>query len=392
MTGYQRQAYRNVVIAAPVTVPYQRYSEEAAHWWFGAALRGLAQRSGISHRDFDGLSAASFSLAPDSAVALTQHFGMSVRWLDNVPLGGAAATAAIRRAARAVESGDAEVVACVAADTNHIDSFRQSLSNFSRFAQDAVYPIGAGGANASFAHLTDHYMRRYNATREDFGRICVAQRTNALANPNALMKKPLTLEAYLAAPPISEPIHLFDCVMPCAGAEAFLVMREETASAQGLPFVRLAGSIERHHAFPDDPVQDRGGWARDVDELYAMAGCGPADIDVLQTYDDYPVIVMLQFEDLGFCAKGEAKDFVRAHDLTFAGDFPQNTSGGQLSAGQAGAAGGHMGVVESLRQLLGEAGARQVKTPRRAMALGFGMINYDRGLSSGAVILEGSGA
>lgn len=388
MSGASRQAYRDVVLAAPVTVPYQRYSIEAAHWWFGAALRELAKTSGISHKEMDGLCAASFSLAPDSAVALTQHLGLSVRWLDTVPLGGAAATASIRRAARAVECGDADVVACVAADTNHIDSFRQSLSNFSRFAQDAVYPMGAGGANASFAHLTRHYMDRFGATREDFGRICVAQRENALRNPNALMNKPLTLDAYMAAPPISDPVHLFDCVMPCAGADAFLVMREDTARAQGLPFVRLTGSIERHHAFPEDPVQERGGWARDVEDLYAMAGTTPAGIDVLQTYDDYPVIIMMQFEDLGFCGKGEAPEFVRAHDLTFRGDFPQNTGGGQLSTGQAGAAGGHLGVVEAMRQLMGDAGDRQVPGAQRGMALGFGMINYDRGLSSGAVILE----
>ena len=377
MTAGPRQAYRDVVLAVPVTVPYQRYSIDAAHWWFGAALRQLSKASGIS-------------LAPDSAVALTQHLGMSVRWLDTVPLGGASAVASIRRAARAVESGDADVVACIAADTNHIDSFRQSLSNFSRFAQDAVYPMGAGGANASFAHLTRNFMDRFGATREDFGRICVAQRQNALSNPNALMTKPLTLDAYMAAPPISDPVHLFDCVMPCAGADAFLVMREDTARAQGLDFVRLTGSIERHHSFPEDPVQERGGWARDVDDLYAMAGTSPQGIDVLQTYDDYPVIIMLQFEDLGFCGKGEAPEFVRSHDMTFGGDFPQNTGGGQLSTGQAGAAGGHLGVVETMRQLMGQAGDRQVAEARRGMALGFGMINYERGLSSGAVILEAS--
>ncbi|MGI3171104.1 thiolase family protein [Pseudooceanicola sp. C21-150M6] len=388
MTGPARQGYRDVVLTVPVTVPYRRYSIEPAHWWFAAALRALSQQSGISHKEMDGLCAASFSLAPDSTIALTQHLGMSVRWLDTVALGGASAIASIRRAARAVEQGDADVVACIAADTNHIDSFRQNLSNFSRFAQDAVYPVGAGGANASFAHLTRNYMSRFGARREDFGRICIAQRTNALENPNALMRKALTMEAYLSAPPIAEPVHLFDCVMPCAGADAFLVMREDTARAQGLEFVRLTGSIERHHAFPQDPVQERGGWARDVDDLFAMAGTSPGGIDLLQSYDDYPVIVMMQLEDLGFCAKGEAPEFVRAHDLTYAGDFPHNTGGGQLSTGQAGASGGHLGIVETLRQLLGQAGARQVAGARRGMALGFGMINYDRGLSSGAVILE----
>ena len=385
-----RQSYDGVVITTPVSVPYARYSVETAHWWVGAALRALVQASGISHKDMDGLSVASFSLGADSAINLTQHLGMSVRHLDTIPLGGAAATVALRRAARAVQAGDVDVVACIGADTNQPDSFRRSLEGFSRFAQDAVYPFGAGGANASFALLTRHYMERFGATREDFGKICVAQRDNALHNPNALMRKPLTLEAYMAAREITAPVHLFDCVMPCAGAEAFLVMREETARSQGLSYAHLTAAMEFHNAFPDDPIQTRGGWAVDVDDLYAMAGCGPDGIDVLQTYDDYPVIVMMQFEDLKFCDKGGGAEFVRAHDLRIDGSFPQNTSGGQLSAGQAGAAGGYLGLVEALRQATGQAGPTQVKGVKRAMALGFGMINYDRGLASGAVILEGA--
>ncbi len=94
--------------------------------------------------------------------------------------------------------------------------------------------------------------------------------------PHALFKKPLTLEEYLDARPIADPMHLFDCVMPCAGAEAFLVMSEERARDLGLPHARMRGTIERHNAFPDDPMQMRGGWAMDRDELYAQAGVAPA--------------------------------------------------------------------------------------------------------------------
>ncbi|MCJ9674348.1 thiolase family protein, partial [Neorhizobium sp. SHOUNA12B] len=295
--------------------------------------------------------------------------------------------ASIRRAARAVQAGDADIVACVAADTNQVDTFRKTLANFSRFAQDASYPYGAGGPNASFALIARHYMDRYGATREDFGKLCVAQRDNALKNLDALMKKPLTLEQYMSARPIAEPFHLFDCVMPCAGAEAFLVMREETAVSLGLPFVRLLSAIERHNAFAEDPVQVRGGWVVDCDELYGMAGSAPDDMDFVQTYDDYAVISMMQFEDLGFCAKGEGPDFVRQHTFTIDGSFPHNTSGGQLSVGQAGAAGGHLGITEAMRQLLGTAQGRQVGDAKLGLVSGFGMINYDRGLASAAAIL-----
>src|SRR3954470_16027918 len=218
-----RRGYEGVAVAVPVTVPYVRYSIRSAHWWLARCLADLLKQSGLRKEEIDGFSISSFTLSPDTAIGLTQHLGLSPRWLDHIPFGGASGVVALRRAARAVQAGDAEIVACVGADTNHVDSFRKTLSTFSRFAQDAVYPYGSGGANSSFALITKNYMNRYGATREDFGKLCVAQRENALAVPHAMMKKKLTLDEYMAARPIADPIHLFDCVMPCAGAEAFLV-------------------------------------------------------------------------------------------------------------------------------------------------------------------------
>lgn len=386
----RRQSYDGVVLAAPVSVPYERYSIETAHWWIARALRGTLQAAGLKPAELDGFTVSSFTLFPDTAVGLTQHLGLCPRWLDHIPMGGASGVVALRRAARAVQAGDADIVACVSGDTNHIDSFRSLLSSFSRFASDASYPYGYGGPNANFALLTDRYMSEYGATRADFGRICVAQRDNALRNPHALMKKPLSLDEYLNARPIADPIALFDCVMPCAGAEAFLVMREEEAVRRNLPFARIKGTIERHNAHAGDPIQLRGGWTLDVDELYEMAKCGPTEMDLVQTYDDYPVISMMQIEDLGFCEKGAAPEFLRGRDMTTKGDFPHNTNGGQLSAGQAGAAGGFIGLVEAIRQVTGQAEATQVANAKRALVSGFGMINYDRGVCSAAAILEGA--
>src|SRR5437868_6685522 len=319
-----RRSYEGVAVAVPVTVPYVRYSIRSAHWWLARCLADLLKQSGLKKEDVDGLTISSFTLAPDTAIGLTQHLGLSPRWLDHIPLGGASGVVALRRAARAVQSGDASIVACLAGDTNHVDSFRLTLANFSQFARDAVYPYGAGGPNASFAFLTAHYMREHGATREDFGKLCVAQRANALKYPHTLFKKPLTLDQYLEARPIAEPLHLFDCVMPCAGAEAFLVLSEERARSLNLKYVKVLGTIERHNAFPADPIQIRGGWALDREELYAQAGAGPEEVDFVETYDDYPVISMMQIEDLGFCAKGEGPAFVRAHGFTCDDDFPLN--------------------------------------------------------------------
>ncbi|MCB1623586.1 MAG: thiolase family protein [Pseudomonadales bacterium] len=383
-----RAPYAGVAIAVPVTEPYVRYSIRSAHWFVASVLAKLLQQSGLEKLAIDGLCVSSFLLAPDSAVGLTQNLGMSPRWLDHVPMGGASAVVALRRAARAVQAGDADVVACIAGDTNHVDSFRATLGNFSQFARDAVYPYGAGGPNASFAFLTDYYMRTTGAQRADFGKLCVAQRDNALSNPLALFKQRLTLEQYLVARPIAVPLHLYDCVMPCAGGEGVLVMSTDRAQSLRLPYVNLLGAIERHNAYPEDPIQMRGGWAVDRDDLYAQAGLGPADMDLLELYDDYPVINAMQLEDLGFCAKGEAPQFIRKNTFTTTGTMPLNTSGGQLSVGQAGAAGGYLGLVEAVRQLTGQPLGEAVPNARHALVSGFGMINYDRGLCSGALVLS----
>jgi len=371
-----------------VTVPYVRFSPESAHWWAGRALHHLAERTGLGPADIDGFCFSSFSCAPDTAVGLTQHLGLSPRWLDHIPTGGASGVMALRRAARAVQCGDADIVVCLAADTNQIDSFRHSLAGFSRFSQDAVYPYGFGGPNATFALITDAYMRHYGITREDFGKLCVAQRANAASNPLALQRKPLTLDAYMAARPIADPVHLFDCVMPCAGAEAFIVTTPERAEALGLKMAQILATIERHNAFPEDPVQMRGGWVMDIDGFWQSAGIAPDDVDTLQVYDDYPVIVAMQIEDLGFCPKGKVAEFIRTNEFTVDGDLPLNTNGGQLSAGQAGAAGGFQNVTEGLRQILHMPLGAQVPNARIAAISGFGLVNYDRGVCTGAALLE----
>lgn len=389
--------YAGVALTTPVSFGYARQSPRGAAWFIGSTLRQLLAASGLGPDDIDGLAVSSFSLGADSAITLTQHFQLSPRWIEQMPYGGASGILALRRAARAIQAGDAEIIACIGGDGAAHRAFEATAANFSNFTIDASFPYGAGGPNAAFAMITQRYMDEFGARREDFGAISVAQRYNANHYPAALLgHKTLTLEQYLAARPIAAPVHLLDCVMPCAGGEGFLVMSEERARSLGLDWCRILAADELHNAHRDDDIQLRGGWTEYADRLWNRAGLGPTEIDMLQTYDDYPVISMLQMEDLGFCAKGEAPGWVRDTDLRFDGSGPQtrklphNTSGGQLSVGQAGAAAGYLGVVESMRQLTGSAGANQVERARHAMVSGFGMINYDRGLCSAAAILARS--
>ena len=380
--------YDGVALVAPVTIPYVKQSEHGAAWFLGRTLAASLDSAHIDKADVDGLVVSSMSLAPDTAISLSEHFGLSLRWIEHLVTGGASGVMAVQRAARAVQCGDVEIVACIAGDTSQPATFRDLVADFSRFSKDTVYPYGGAGPNGSFALITQHYMDRFGVEREDFGRICIAQRYNAQHYPHALLRKPLTMDQYLNARLIAEPLRLFDCVMPCAGGEGFLVMSIERAQALDLPYAVLLSAAESQNAYYEDDVQLRGGWAEYRDRLYDRAGVGPEDIDFLETYDDYPVIVMQQFEDLGFCAKGEGARFVRETALTFdGGGLPHNTSGGQLSAGQAGFAGGLLGMSEGLRQLLGPVLENQVPDARIGLVSGYGMVMYDHCLCTSAAII-----
>jgi acetyl-CoA acetyltransferase len=203
-----------------------------------------------------------------------------------------------------------------------------------------------------------------------------------------MFKKPLSMEEYLSARLICDPLRLFDCVPRCCAGEAFLVMSEDRAQSLKLPYSTIGGVIERTNAFADDAVMSRVAYAADSDSLYRQAGMEPHDIDFVQAYDDYPVIVMMQLEALGFCKQGEAPKLVREKKLTADGDLPLNTSGGMLSLGQPGAAGGSLGLNEALRQLAGRALGARVPNATAGIVSCFGTVNYDRGVCSSAAILK----
>ncbi|MEM8560998.1 MAG: thiolase family protein, partial [Pseudomonadota bacterium] len=265
-------SYQGVALVCPVTYGYAKSSEQTANWFIGSVLRELIASAGIKKQDIDGLAVSSFGLAPDSVSFLTQHYDMSCRWLEQLPFGGTAGVIALRRAARAVQCGDANIVACIGGDTAEKGSFAELAADFSRFSNAASYPYGSAGPNLPFALITQRYMDEYGATREDFGQIAVSQRYNAQHTSGALLgNKPLTLDDYLTARPICSPLHLYDCVMPCAGGEGFLVMSTDQAASLKLPYVTVLAADERHNAFLEDPIQLRGGWQLFRDELFAVS-------------------------------------------------------------------------------------------------------------------------
>jgi acetyl-CoA acetyltransferase len=371
----------HALIVGAAETPYVRHPRDSVTTESLLAdvfLRAL-ESAGVSRDQVDGLGVASFTLAPDRAIDVAWKLGVRPRFLMDDGNGGAAGIQLLEHAVRAIEAGDATTIVLLAADRFDRASFRRLADTYNRVTERYLAPIPAGGPNALFALLTQRQMRERGLRREDYGRLVVAQRRWAGLNPGAVYRTPLSIEEYLEAPVVAEPLHRYDCVPVVSGADALVV----AASGDGVSVRALAAS---HN--PDNQQGDglRTGLASAAEELWRSAGLGPGDVDVISVYDDYPAMVLAQLDDLGFVAGGDLARFVR--ERVSGERLPLNTSGGQLSAGQAGAAGGMHGLVEVVSQLLGRAGDRQVRDARVGLVSGYGMVLYRYGACANAVVLE----
>jgi acetyl-CoA acetyltransferase len=344
------------------------------------AARAALEDAGVAPADVDGLGVSSFSLAPDRAIDLSVRLGLRCSWLMDGGTGGASALDMLQHARRAVEAGDARTILLVAGDRLDKAAFTRLVDEYNVATRDHLAPIPTAGPNALFAMLTTRHMRRHELAREAYGGLVVAQRDWAAGNPNAAFREPLGLTDYLGAPVVADPLVRYDCVPVVAGASAVVV----GASSAGRG-VRVRAVVARHGFATDDAEGLRTGLADVSGSLWETAGLAPSDLDVLSVYDDYPVMVLVQLADLGFAAGGDVGALAaRIADRS----LPVNTGGGQLSAGQAGAGGGMLGLVEVVRQLTGSGGERQVEGARRGLVTGYGMVTYRFGSSATAAVLE----
>ena len=382
--------YAGVYIVGAGQAEYQKRSDKTAIRVLWEALHAGLRSAQLSFRSVQGLALTCFVLPPDNVTTVAEHFGIEARFLFHGVYGGASGIIGMLHAARAIRDGDADVIAVLAGDVFDVAAHNEMLDRFNSSMRDWMAPHGFGGANGTFALHTRLYMETFGATLEDLGRLPVAQRHNAMGNPNALLRTPMSMQDYLTARPIADPLRLYDCVMPCVGGDCIILASERVARTLEGPKVRILGGGEMHNYPANDVFSLRAGWEDIGPRMYSQAGIGPQDLDFAQLYDDYPVMEFLQLEGLGIAPRGASHLFLREHDVRFSGDFPINTGGGQLSGGQAGASGGMIGVVEGVLQLRGEGGARQVHCSRGVLA-GYGMVAYGRGLSCSAAIIEREG-
>lgn len=343
----------------------------------GAALAALAD-AGLTPADVDGLAVSSFTLGPDHAVDLAWRMGLKLTWLMQDTTGGASAGGMLQHAVRAVEAGDARTIVLVAGDHLGGDAFTRLVAEYNTATRDHLTPLPMAGPNALFAMLTTRQMDALGLTRHDYGALAVAQRRWATLNPGAVYRSPLTLDDYLSAPIVADPLGRYDCVPPVTGGDAVVVTADRPGAVRVLS-VRTSYNADQ---------QDGDGLTTGLREIaptaWDEAGVGPSDIDLACVYDDYPAMVVAQLIDLGLLDHSDAAGSITRGITT--GHLPVNTSGGQLSAGQAGAAGGMHGLVEASRQLLGRAGERQVDA-RHAVVSGYGMVLYRYGACATTTVL-----
>ncbi len=365
----------------------------------GDVLAGLVEATGIDRNEIDGMVACSSTSEASNnfwSPFLADYLGLELDWCQGMDLGGASFTAAVSRAAMAVQAGACNTVLVIAADAPTTEN-RSDIRAFRTEWQD---PVGLMGPPGAFGLLSSRYNAQYGLKHEALAKLAVTQRAHALLNPNACekLRKPLTEAEYLASRMISDPIRLLDCVMSCDGANGVLVMRRDRAKRSKMPTVRMTGYGERTHYGITDPLTDVTTTGHLVAGRRALASSGRwhADISMFQPYDDFLIAIVLQLEQIGFCKPGQGCDYVLNTDMSFRGKLPLNTGGGQISAGQPGLAGGGINFVEAVRQLSGLGGERQVPAAatapgKAAMVTGIGSIPYIRNWSTSTVmILEGA--
>lgn len=346
------------------------------------AIRGALADADVEIGKVDGLGIASFSLSPDHAIDLAWRMGMRLRWVMEDTNGGASGVNLLQHAIRAIEAGDAETIVLCSGDHLDRSAFERLVTRYNRATEEHLAPLGYAGPNALFAMMTQRYMDFHGLGPKDMGCIPVAQRAFAATNPGAVYRAPLTIEEYLAAPVVASPLTRLDCVPVVAGADALVISAQPARG--GAVSVRALQALHN----PDQQEGDglRSGFSNIADALWSQAKCSAADIDAAYLYDDYPVMVLQQAADLGLVEGGDLERWL--HQKVHEQRWPLNTSGGQLSAGQAGAAGGMHGLVEAVRQLLGRVLPDRQVEAEVALVCGYGMVLYRHGACHNAAVLE----
>lgn len=331
-----------------------------------AVLKALGD-AGLTLPDVDGIWAAT-AVHSMAAMSLAEYLGIQPEFSSGSNIGGSSFLAHALDAAMALEAGLVDVAVIAYGSNQRTAGGFRSVSEPMPF--EAQYeprnPITA------YALAASRYMHDYGATREHLAEVAVAARAWASHNPEAFTRDPLTVDEVIASRPISDPLGKLDCCLVTDGAAAAVMVRADRARDFAKPVYLLGAAMAHDHRMISQMPSLTATCAADSGKrAFAMAGYGPRDMKTVQLYDAFTINTILFLEDLGFCAKGEGKDFVRGGRIAPGGELPVNTNGGGLSCVHPGMYGLFV-MAEAIRQARGDAPGKQIPDADLCLAHGNG--------------------
>ncbi|MCL2543173.1 MAG: lipid-transfer protein [Nocardioidaceae bacterium] len=331
---------------------------------------------GLTPADVDGLT--TFTMDSSAEIAVARELDIpELRFFSRINFGGGAACATVQHAAMAVATGVADVVVAYrgfnersGSRFGQVSTQAASQVNTNGIDNAFTYPLGLSTPAATVAMQARRYMHEYGATSADFGAVAVADRRHAATNPNAFFHgRPITIEDHQASRMIADPLHLLDCCQESDGAVALVITSVERArDLRQTPAIVAAAAqgsgrdqfVMTSYYRDDIGIPEMGVVGR---ELWRQSGLTPDDMPMAILYDHFTPYVLMQLEELGFCGRGEAKDFVRDGAIELGGRLPLNTHGGQLGEAYIH---GMNGIAEAVRQIRGTS-VNQVADPAHVL-------------------------
>jgi len=336
--------------------------------------KGALEDAGLSKSDIDGYFCAGD--APGlGATSMVEYLGLKVRHVDTTECGGSAPILHVAHAAEAIAAGRCNIALVTLAGRPRAAGASLALKTPDPDAPDLPFELPFGPATQNlYAMVARRHMHEFGTTSEQLAWIKVAASQHAQHNPNAMLRKPVTVEEVVNSPMISDPLHRLDCCVMSDGGGAVIVARPEIAAQLGRPGVKVLGAGEAQkdgQAGQIDLTYSAAAWSGPA--AFEMAGVTPGDIKYASLYDSFTITVLMQLEDLGFCRKGEGGRFVADGNLISGqGKLPFNTDGGGLCNNHPANRGGMTKIIEAVRQLRGEA-APAVQVPNCDLAIASGI-------------------
>lgn len=336
-----------------------------------AAVNAVAD-AGLTLSDIDGLITCNSMAEPHMyhAEMMAEYLQIFPRYCVSAGAGGGTTFSVIYQAACAIAAGMCDTVLVSMADslrtglTREQAKVMQSSSGHPQF--ETPYGCTVPGY---YALIAQAYLHKFSATPEQFAAVAVSARHHASLNPAAEQQTPITVEDVLSSRLIADPLHLLDCSLVSDGGSAVVLTRADRANDAPHKPVYLLGAGQGHgHEHVSQALSLTASSARlSGERAFATSGYTPADMNLAQVYDCFTPVVLIEMEDLGFCEPGSAGDFFENKQATLGGTLPVNTHGGLLSHCHPGNPGSMFALTETIHQLRGDAGERQVRDAQLAL-------------------------